>query len=365
MDSKLYFVSDKIASVMNETKYEQEADLQELIKDNPELVRRSEQSPELYFAAKELGMSETPGSSKAFVLDLFMVDATGMPTLVEVKRSSDTRLKREVVGQLLDYATCITTCDMDAVRRSFEDANADDQVLCISTDEFWETVRGNLQRGKMNLVFAADKIPEPLERMIYFLDASMPNICVYGAVIQQYLCNSVRLLATNIVNIPVPAESAPARAEMRDEGWSDEAFAALLSGHKLDSVIPLVENICSRALAAGLTIVRGRGTQVANLCFRKQKRKIFNISAWYKKSIGYICTFELDIKQLALYAGSIDKQDELRARFSKMPSAQKYRSEGLIWDPPKNLYIDLRSLADPADLDCLLNELLSFCDEID
>lgn len=27
-----------------------------------------------------------------------------MPTLVEVKRSSDTRIRREVVGQMLDYA---------------------------------------------------------------------------------------------------------------------------------------------------------------------------------------------------------------------------------------------------------------------
>ena len=27
-----------------------------------------------------------------------------MPTLVEVKRSDDTRIRREVVGQMLDYA---------------------------------------------------------------------------------------------------------------------------------------------------------------------------------------------------------------------------------------------------------------------
>jgi hypothetical protein len=32
------------------------------------------------------------------------VDQDAVPTFVEVKRSSDTRLRREVVGQMLDYA---------------------------------------------------------------------------------------------------------------------------------------------------------------------------------------------------------------------------------------------------------------------
>ena len=32
------------------------------------------------------------------------MDQFGVPTLVEVKRSSDTRIRREVVGQLLEYA---------------------------------------------------------------------------------------------------------------------------------------------------------------------------------------------------------------------------------------------------------------------
>ena len=37
-------------------------------------------------------------------LDHLFVSRTGIPVLIEVKRASDTRLRREVVGQLLDYA---------------------------------------------------------------------------------------------------------------------------------------------------------------------------------------------------------------------------------------------------------------------
>lgn len=37
-------------------------------------------------------------------LDHLFLDQDAVPTLVEVKRSDDTRIRREVVGQMLDYA---------------------------------------------------------------------------------------------------------------------------------------------------------------------------------------------------------------------------------------------------------------------
>jgi hypothetical protein len=47
--------------------------------------------------------SEENGSDRWSVDHLFL-DQDAVPTLVEVKRSSDTRIRREVVGQMLDYA---------------------------------------------------------------------------------------------------------------------------------------------------------------------------------------------------------------------------------------------------------------------
>jgi hypothetical protein len=39
-----------------------------------------------------------------WAVDHVFLDQEGIPTLVEVKRSTDTRLRREVVGQMLEYA---------------------------------------------------------------------------------------------------------------------------------------------------------------------------------------------------------------------------------------------------------------------
>ena len=40
-----------------------------------------------------------------FYLDHLFLDQDGVPTIVETKRSSDNRLRKEVVAQMLDYAS--------------------------------------------------------------------------------------------------------------------------------------------------------------------------------------------------------------------------------------------------------------------
>ncbi len=63
--------------------------------------------------------SEAQGSDRWSVDDLF-VDQDAVPTLVEVKRSSDTRIRREVVGQMLDYAAnAVAHWELERIRASF------------------------------------------------------------------------------------------------------------------------------------------------------------------------------------------------------------------------------------------------------
>ena len=47
--------------------------------------------------------SEQDGAGR-WSVDHLPLDQDAIPTIVEVKRSSDTRIRREVVGQMLDYA---------------------------------------------------------------------------------------------------------------------------------------------------------------------------------------------------------------------------------------------------------------------
>jgi len=53
---------------------------------------------------REQPIASEPGGPERWSLDHLFLDQDGMPTLVEVKRSTDTRIRREVVGQMFDYA---------------------------------------------------------------------------------------------------------------------------------------------------------------------------------------------------------------------------------------------------------------------
>ena len=52
----------------------------------------------------EAGVPDSDQGSARWSVDHLFLDQDGIPTLVEVKRSSDTRIRREVVGQMFDYA---------------------------------------------------------------------------------------------------------------------------------------------------------------------------------------------------------------------------------------------------------------------
>ena len=92
---------------MVEQPYEAEEVLQKLLADYPNLLagdQGSEARKRWLLVKRELGVAAEEGAPDRWSLDHLFLDEEGVPTLIEVKRSSDTRIRREVVGQMLDYA---------------------------------------------------------------------------------------------------------------------------------------------------------------------------------------------------------------------------------------------------------------------
>ncbi len=117
-------------------------------------------------------------------VDHLFVTRDAVPVLVEVKRAVDTRLRREVVGQMLDYAANATAywqagSVADSFVRTATKANRDaEQVLTSFIGEsnpavFWDQVDANFKAGRIKLVFVADEIPRELARIVEFLNEQM------------------------------------------------------------------------------------------------------------------------------------------------------------------------------------------------
>src|SRR5712691_215528 len=108
-----------------ESAYDSEELLQGLLARYPNLLAGEQMdaaNPRRWLlVSREAGLpSETAGSARWSVDHLFL-DQDGIPTLVEVKRSTDTRIRREVVGQMLDYAAnAVVYWPVEAIRAAFE-----------------------------------------------------------------------------------------------------------------------------------------------------------------------------------------------------------------------------------------------------
>jgi hypothetical protein len=72
--------------------------------------------------AREAGIPDAADASDRWSVDHLFVDSEGVPIFVEIKRKSDTRVRREVVAQMLDYTSHATMYWRAAdLRKKFEE----------------------------------------------------------------------------------------------------------------------------------------------------------------------------------------------------------------------------------------------------
>jgi hypothetical protein len=190
--------------------FEAEADLQELLAAYPDLLpgtQINQDRPRRWLLVKrEAGIPEHDGGGGWWSIDHLVVDQDAVPTFVEVKRASDTRSRREVVAQMLDYAANGSVFwTPGQLRRWFEGDDPDgaaERLAALlepsgeepgtSADAFWQSVGTNLKEGHIRLIFVADEIPATLQRLVEFLNEQMPRVEVLAVEIRQYRAEGAR-----------------------------------------------------------------------------------------------------------------------------------------------------------------------------
>jgi len=198
---------------MEEREFVSEDILQELIAKYPNLLageQIDENEPRKWLLVQReqiLPYDET--GLKLFYLDHLFLDQDGVPTIVETKRSSDNRLRREVVAQMLDYASnaliylpveeIISNLISNYPDRDQEELLFEELGLEISPEKFWEQVKTNLQVGKIRLVFVADIIPTELITIVEFLNKQMNPAEVLAVEVKQYVGEGLKTLVPRLV----------------------------------------------------------------------------------------------------------------------------------------------------------------------
>jgi len=233
---------------MTEAPFAAEDLLQELLEKYPNLLAGDQidgtDSRRWLLVAREVGVPDDEGAPDRWALDHLFLDQDGIPTLVEVKRSSDTRIRREVVGQMLDYAAnAVVYWPLDQIRTRFEVAcqarheDARDAVSNFIGDEadagdpverFWEQVKTNLQAQKIRLIFVADQIPPELRRIIEFLNGQMAPAEVLAVEVRQFVGGGLQTLVPQVIGQTALAEQKKGASSIK-ESWSPKTPETLLA----------------------------------------------------------------------------------------------------------------------------------------
>ena len=240
MGGSIYYQSSEGSELveMTEELFKKEDDFQELLANYDKLLAGEQIDPDRprrwLFIAREAGVPDQEDGGDRWSLDHLFLDQDAVPTLVEVKRSTDTRIRREVVGQMLDYAAnAVVYWPVDEIIARFEatclEEDKDPEDILgdflqgdVEPEDFWEQVRTNLKAGKVRMLFVADKIPPELRRIIEFMNEQMDPAEVLGVEIKQYASGEQRAYVSRVVG--QTAEATSRKSSPRGEAWTEERF---------------------------------------------------------------------------------------------------------------------------------------------
>jgi hypothetical protein len=272
VQGKIFLLDRKRQLVpLEETAYDSEDLLQTLLADYPDLLagdQIDDQHPRRWLLIRrEATVPDREAGAGRWSVDHLFVDQDAIPTLVEVKRSSDTRIRREVVGQLLEYAAnAVAFWPVEKIRAEFEhrceqEGFATEQALHeflgpeADEEEFWNRVKTNLDLGKVRLLFVADKISSELQRIVEYLNRQMRETEVLAVEVRQFEGEGRTTLVPRVLGQKVKAELPRPRL------WDEASLLARLEPPDLE----IAQRILKWAAKHGLEVKGGRGAKYAGL----------------------------------------------------------------------------------------------------
>jgi len=254
---RVFFVGDDSQLIkMDQGDFKLEADLQKLLEDHPSLLEgctseHEDDERSLLLVRREMSIPDKADGTHRWWVDLFFIDQAGVPTLVEVKRSKNGQLRREVVGQLLDYAAnAAAYWKVGEIRAAFVATFGEERSQQLmdefiggsafsDEDAFWQRVEVNLQTQNIRLVFVAEELPPELKIVIEFLNEQMRVVEVLGIEVGHYTDGKRKAIVPSVVGRTAQAESVKGRRQtvQRDYSYLDRVTAAFRL--QTDNSIPL------------------------------------------------------------------------------------------------------------------------------
>ena len=298
MAGKIYVIRDsgELTELMP-SQYTDENFFQDLIEKYPDILAGDQITPDnprkWVFISREMGVPAEQDGSAQWFLDHLFIDQDAVPTFVEVKRSTDTRIRREVVGQMLDYAAnAIQYWSIEQIQEAYiHNTSETNSLECLGiepdkVDAYWQNVYLNLRAGKVRFIFVADSIPSQLQVIIEFLNRQMIDTEVLGLEIKQFLSTEgLRTLVPRLIGRTASAVQTK-RGESRK--WDEDSFITQTAELGGDDNADLCRKLLRAFESLGCYIWWGEGKDHGSfipIYIGKQRHQLCSIYNWYKRTL--------------------------------------------------------------------------------
>jgi len=303
-------------------------ELQRLLEQNYDLLPGEQIKPSdpcrWLLIRREMPVQDPNSGDNRWSIDFFFVDQKAIPTFVECKRFEDTRARREVIGQMLEYAANGHIYWTKDLLRDFAEDTAKKQDLdldeavrsiepdyCESTDDFFDAVINNLQEGQIRLVFFMEEAPMELKSIVDFLNKQMERTEVLIVEARQYEHNKMRVVVPSLFGYTEEARRIKKTITVTTDSrrkWDEDSFFNDARDKVTDYELKIIRKLYDYCVSRGCTVKWGTGRQNGSFNIvipRLSQKSILSVYSNGQLSINF-----------GWFRGS-DKLDEFRENYAK------------------------------------------------
>lgn len=213
-------------TILKSKSFDKEKLLHDALEESPSLLSLEEHVEDVEMVPIGREVSVSSGSA-----DMLYLDNQGVLNLVEVKLDSNREVRRNVVGQILEYASQMINWsygDLEDRFASYEGSDGSklfsyftEETGGVDEDEaeFRDLVENNLQDGQIRLIVAVNNMVKPLKDIITFLN-DYTTFEIYGLQIDQYEENGMSVYVPRLFGY----KSESSKGTSNRKRWDENSF---------------------------------------------------------------------------------------------------------------------------------------------
>lgn len=333
----------------------EDRELQLILDRNPDLLPGDQIRPDdprrWLVIKREMPVPDPNTGEDRWSIDFLFADQDAIPTFIECKRFEDTRSRREVIGQMFEYAAnghyYWTKDDL----REFAEKTAEehgttleDSIITLhptdidNVDAFFEQFQENLREGQIRIVFFLEESPMELRSLVDFLNKQMERSEILLVEAQQFERSGQRFVVPVLFGYTEEARRVKRVVKVstdatRRRKWDKESFFSVATEKNDSNTIQAMQKLFAYGESSSYEISWGTGSQDGTFGFKLQSlgnRSFISVSTNGKLGINFGWfndnpqreAFQHRMKELAIENLGFDLPEDYQNKWPNYPASE-------------------------------------------